>query len=361
MLYLAIDQHSKQLTVSLRNEDGNVLTCRQVSTRGDSVERFLQEVAEQSRAEGGYVTILEVCGFNDWLLDLLPRQGCRQVVLVAPSSRSRCKTDRRDANHLGELLWVNRRRALAGQRVQGLRQVAIPTPQQRADRRLTALRRDLAARRTCTLNQIQRLLKAANLQHQLPTQGLKTRRAQKWLRELALDAERRLELDLLLAQWNLFDQQLQEVETRIQQRHAQHPTSSIVASIPGCGAFTALAIASRIGRVERFATPRSLANYFGLAPSCRNSGEATQRLGAITKQGSPIVRFLLGQLVLHVLKRDPQMRRWYKRLRQRRGSKVARVAVMRRLTTILWHMLTKREAYQCGGPPPCKPETPLSA
>jgi len=63
------------------------------------------------------------------------------------------------------------------------------------------------------------------------------------------------------------------------------------------------------------------------------------------------VRFLLGQMVLHVLKRDAWMRAWYKRIKQRRGSKIARVAVMRRVTTILWHMLSKQEAYQIGGPP----------
>ncbi len=32
MLYLAIDQHRKQVTVNLRNESGDVLLKRQVST-----------------------------------------------------------------------------------------------------------------------------------------------------------------------------------------------------------------------------------------------------------------------------------------------------------------------------------------
>jgi hypothetical protein len=45
------------------------------------------------------------------------------------------------------------------------------------------------------------------------------------------------------------------------------------------------------------------------------------------------------------------MRTWYGKIKRRRGSKIARVAVMRRLATILWHMLTKQEAYVCGGPP----------
>ena len=115
--------------------------------------------------------------------------------------------------------------------------------------------------------------------------------------------------------------------------------------------YSALAIASRIGAIERFASPRSLANYFGLTPGCRNSGEVTDRLGSITKEGSGMVRFITGQLVLHVLKKDRRMREWYRRIRQRRGSKIARVAVMRRLVTIFWHMLKHNERYCVGGPP----------
>ncbi len=64
-----------------------------------------------------------------------------------------------------------------------------------------------------------------------------------------------------------------------------------------------------------------------------------------------MVRFILGQLVLHVLKQDPWMRDWYRRIRRRRGSKIARVAVMRRLVTIFWHMLKHNEGYHVGGPP----------
>ena len=60
----------------------------------------------------------------------------------------------------------------------------------------------------------------------------------------------------------------------------------------------------------------------------------------------------LGQLVLHLLKRDPKMRDWYRKIKQRRGSKIARVAVMRRITTIFRHMLTYKEPYTIGGPPP---------
>jgi transposase len=112
-----------------------------------------------------------------------------------------------------------------------------------------------------------------------------------------------------------------------------------------------LALASRIGSIERFPRPASLANYWGLTPGCRNSGEATDRLGSITKQGSAMARFVLGHMVLHVLRRDARMKAWHGRIKRRRGSKIARVAVMRRLATIIWHMVKHNEPYAVGGPP----------
>ena len=351
MLYLAIDQHSKQLTVNLRDESGTVLLRRQVSTRGNSPEEFLRDVQRRSDSDGGYLAIVEVCGFNDWLLELLPRCGCGQIVLVQPDKRGKKKTDRRDANQLGELLWVNRQRLAAGERVQGLRRVRITTAQERADRRLTQLRRDVGCQLTRVINGVQAILRRHNVQQHCPTKGIQSQKAWRWLEQLALPELERLEMDQHLARWQLLEAQREELDRRIQERANGCEQAVLIRSIPGVGAYTALGLASRVGPVERFARPRSLANYWGLTPRCRNSGESTQRLGSITKEGSAMARFLLGQLVMHVLRKDGGMRQWYQRIKKRRGSKIARVAVMRRLATIIWHMLRKKEGYVYGGPP----------
>src|SRR3990172_3999767 len=148
MLYLAIDQHRKQLTVNLRDEQGDVVLKRQVSTEWTRVRIFLEEVQTRSLPEGGFVTIVEVCGFNDWLLKLLVEYGCRETVLVQPGKRTKNKTDRRDANALGELLWTNRQRLLAGKKVQNVRRVVPPSEGDSEDRQLTALRQRLGRLRT---------------------------------------------------------------------------------------------------------------------------------------------------------------------------------------------------------------------
>ena len=80
MLYLGIDQHHKQIMISLRNEEATVIQRRQVSTRPEKTRAFLNELRRQS-GEEGFMAILEVCGFNDWLIVLLEEYGCREIVL----------------------------------------------------------------------------------------------------------------------------------------------------------------------------------------------------------------------------------------------------------------------------------------
>jgi len=353
MLYLAIDQHRKQLTVCVRNEEGDVILRRQVSTEWGRVRAFFAGMSEEAGANG-FVAILEVCGFNDWLVKLLAEYDCRELIVVQPEKRSKKKTDRRDAGALCEILWLNRQRLLAGKRVQGVRRVQLPSQEDGDARQVTELRQRLGQLRTRTINRVKHLLRKHNLEQECPTKGLDTIRGRKWLGELALGRMDRLEMDLLLKQWTLWDEQIDELQPEIGTRQAKHKTAAVVATIPGCAAYSSLALASRIGSIERFPRPGSLANYWGLTPGCRNSGQATDRLGSITKQGSAMARFILGQLVLHVLRRDQAMKAWYQRIKKRRGSKIARVAVMRRLATIIWHMVKYHEPYVIGGPPPRK-------
>jgi transposase len=351
MLYLGIDQHRKQLTVNLRNEAGDSVLRRQVSTEWERVRAFFDGLRRLAAAEDGFAAIVEVCGFNDWLLKMLSEYGCKETVLIQVEQRSKKKTDQRDANALSELLWVNRKRLLMGQRVQGVRRVDPPTEQDAEDRQITELRKRMGQLRTRTINKIKHLLRKHNLEQEQPAKGLDTKRTRKWLASLSLAAMDRLEMDLLLEQWNLWDEQIKTLEVEIEKRQAQSPTACVIATISGCAAYSSLALASRIGAIKRFPRPESLANYWGLTPGCRNSGQATDRLGSITKQGNATARFILGQLVMHVLRRDAWMRTWYSRIKRRRGSKIARVAVMRRLAESIWHMVKNNEPYVAGGPP----------
>jgi transposase len=179
----------------------------------------------------------------------------------------------------------------------------------------------------------------------MPTKTFPTQSAVAWLKQVVLPEIDRLEMNHLLADLEHIQQRLKELEEVIAKRCGVSKEAGIIATMPGVGYFTATSLACRVGRVERFPRANSLANYWGLTPGCRNSGESNQRLGRITKAGSGMARWLLAQVTYNVLRKDARLREWFKRIKRRRGATIARVAVMRKLATIIWHMLSKRTSY----------------
>jgi len=346
MFYLGIDQHARQITVSLRDESGDVVQARQVSTLPEKVHAFFQQLTRERLTAGeSFVAVLEVCGFNDWLIRMLQEYHCHKVILIQPEDRKKCKTDRRDAAALSELLWVNRDRLLQGKPVRGLRQVDIARSTDQENRRLTTLRKDAGQTRTRLVNRIRHILRRHNLQWQMPTKKFPTKSGIAWLKQLALPEIDRLEMNHLLADLEQVQGRRQELEQVIARRCGVSAEAVLLSSMPGVSYFTAVALACRVGRVERFPRAASLANYWGLTPGCRNSGESNQRLGSITKAGSSMARWLLAEVTIKVLRRDARLREWFKRLKRRRGASIARVAVMRKLATVIWHMLSRRMTY----------------
>src|SRR6476660_3584584 len=200
MLYLGIDQHARQITISLRDERGDVLMARQVSTRPEKIHEFFQRLTRERLQSGeSFVAVLEVCGFNDWLIRMLRDYRCHKVILIQPDERKLRKTDRRDAAGLSELLWVNRDRLLSGKPVRGLRQVDIASGTDQENRRLTTLRKEAGQARTRLVNKVRHVLRRHNLQWQTPTKRLPTLAAIAWLKQLALPEIDRLEMNHLLA------------------------------------------------------------------------------------------------------------------------------------------------------------------
>jgi hypothetical protein len=184
MLYLGIDQHARQITISLRDENGDVLQARQVSTQPERINAFFQQLTRERLRNGeSFVAVLEVCGFNDWLIRMLHDYGCHKVILIQPDDRMKRKTDRRDAAALSELLWVNRDRLLHGQPVRGLRQVDIASATDQENRRLTTLRKDAGRDRARVINKIKQILRRHNLHWEMPTKTFPTVAALAWLKD----------------------------------------------------------------------------------------------------------------------------------------------------------------------------------
>ena len=111
------------------------------------------------------------------------------------------------------------------------------------------------------------------------------------------------------------------------------------------GALTALAFVLIIGEAERFGCGKQIASYVGLVPLEKSSGNR-RRLGHITKQGNSMLRFLLVEAAQVTARSIPEWRSKYFHLVMRRGRKIAKVAMARRLAVGLYWMMRKQWDYE---------------
>ena len=125
---------------------------------------------------------------------------------------------------------------------------------------------------------------------------------------------------------------------------AQRPCATALTTHPGVGHVTALATEVFLGDPTRFADGKALASYVGMIPSEYSSG-ARQRLGGLSKQGNPLLRFLWGEAAMHAVRRDPELQRFYRRKLQQKGLGKARVAAARKVGIRLWIMLRDQIEY----------------
>jgi transposase len=136
-----------------------------------------------------------------------------------------------------------------------------------------------------------------------------------------------------------------ELTQAIEREVEQHPEARRLMTHPGVGPVTALAFVLIIGEVERFPSGKQIASYLGLVPLEDSSGKR-RRLGHITKQGSSMLRFLLVQAAHVVARSLPEWRSQYFHLMMRRGRKIAKVALARKLAIRLYWMWRKQWDYE---------------
>ena len=136
-----------------------------------------------------------------------------------------------------------------------------------------------------------------------------------------------------------------ELSAAIEQEAEKCPEARRLRTHPGVGSLTALAFVLIIGRAERFQCGKQIASYLGLVPSEESSGDR-RRLGHITKQGSSLLRFLLVEAAQVTVRSDPEWRSKYFHLAMRRGRKIAKIAMARRLAVRLYWMWRKGWDYE---------------
>ncbi|MGB7071434.1 MAG: transposase, partial [Candidatus Sulfotelmatobacter sp.] len=130
---------------------------------------------------------------------------------------------------------------------------------------------------------------------------------------------------------------VQELTRALEEEVERRPGTRRLMTHPGVGPLTALAFELVIGTPERFHCGKQIASYVGLVPSEESSGDR-RRLGHISKQGNSLLRFLLVEAAQVTVRSQPQWRSKFLHLALRRGRKIAKVAMARKLAVHLYWM-----------------------
>jgi transposase len=146
---------------------------------------------------------------------------------------------------------------------------------------------------------------------------------------------------------DLLDQltpKIQQLTQALEEEVEKRPVARLLMTHPGVGPLTALAYELVIGTPERFHCGKQIASYVGLVPEEKSSGDR-RRLGHISKQGNALLRFLLVEAAQVTVRSQPQWRSKFLHLAMRRGRKIAKVAMARKLAVHLYWMWRKGRDY----------------
>lgn len=295
------------------------------------------EAAEFYRQLPGEVRVgIEATGSTGWFERLLEELGQELVMGDATRIRKlamrRQKTDARDAEHLLELLESGRFPALW-----------VPSAKARDLRQLVLHRHKLVQMRTRIKNQLQHVALNEGLQKK---RQLWTEQGREWLEQLSLPewtARRRADLLHFLDE---LEEKVTELDGAVSEVGKQDARVRLLMTHPGVGPVTALAFVLVVGDVARFRRSKQLASYLGLIPSEDSSG-SRRRLGAISKQGNPLLRTLLVEAGQSAARWDPELRRAYQRLcHKKQHTGIGKVMVARKLAVRLYWMLKTQQPYR---------------
>ena len=310
---------------------------------GEVIERRLQH--EDGEARTFYAALpaparvgMEATGHAHWFERMLAEQGHELWVGDAAQIRAgivrRQKTDPRDAFQILKMLLEDR-----------FPRIWIPSPAERDLRQLLQHRVRLVRFRSSVMNQLHALAMG---------QGL-CRRKKLWttigrseLEGLTFGPWANRRKQELLEMLDRLNPSIEELDLAVKKEADHHADAVRLMEQSGVGPVTALAFVLTLGPIDRFPKSKQVVSYPGLNPTeCSSGGK--QRLGSISKQGNSMMRYLLVEAA-HVASRfDAELRRNYLRLKFRRGSAVAKVAIARKLAVRLyWKLREVRQPSAAG-------------
>ena len=323
MVYLGVDLHRKHSVVTALAEDGRVVLSRRIASRPQDFQRVFGELEP-----GSLSVVFEATYGWCWFADLLADGGIEAHMAHPLATKAiaagRVKNDSVDARTLAHLLRTNL-----------LPEAWIAPPLVRERRRLARTRTSLVRIRSRLRCQVHAIL--ADHCVQPPLGSIFGPVGRRFLASVLLPAVDRGRVDAALRLMDAITAEVIGVDKELRAAFSGDERIRRLMAIPGIGFLSAAVVLAEVGELSRFSSPDQLASWAGLTPTERSSDEHTRR-GHISKQGSRWVRWVMVEAATRPF-RDPALRRFEERIARRRGKKVARVALARRLLTLSFYAL----------------------
>jgi transposase len=260
--------------------------------------------------------------------------------MVPRAPGQRVKTNRLDSKKLSE-----------GLRGGQLRSIHVPAQSYRELRHLVQLRDTQVAQLRASKCRIKSLLLCEDIPFPAPN-GKWSGRVLRQLAALPCSAVLRFELDQLLAAVQFHFLTAAKVQKQIRYFCQNDPelrqSLSFLVSLPGVGSITATHALARLGDWRQIKNVRQIAGFLGLVSSEHSTGDKQNR-GEITRIGDQRLRNKLIQCAWVAIRKDPELRAFYRRVYERQPKKVAArkaiVAVARKLTTRMYAVLKEQRPF----------------
>jgi transposase len=328
MRIIGCDLHTRQQTVVMLDTITGEVVEKTLTHEGNNVREFYSTLPRPVRVG------IEATGSMQWFVNLMEELGIECQVghpaEIRAAEPRKQKHDRRDADLILKVLAEDRFPA-----------IWLPSKELQDLRSLLRHRHQWVRMRTRVQNALQAMALANGLRR---GPSLWSQDGQNTIASLPLaphTAYRRNELQALYAK---FEAEIEKLNQRVEEQACGRPGARLLMTHPGVGPVTALATEVFLGDAARFRDSKALASYVGMIPREYSSG-GRQRLGGLTKQGNPLLRFLWGEAGAHAVRRDPELKRFYRRKLNQKGFGKASVAVARKLGIRLWIMLRDQIEY----------------
>jgi transposase len=324
---VGIDLHRKRSHVAVIDADGSQLLSRRIVNDPQTFLELLEGIDGESKIA------LEATYGWEWLADVLEEAGY-ELHLAHPLrtkaiASARVKTDAVDARTLAHLL-----------RADLLPEAYIAPRELRDLRDLLRHRVALTRMRSALKQRVGAILAKHGIQR--PYSNLFGPGGMRFLDELELREGPRRRLDSLLALIGDFDREIDQTSAEIDRRAKADAFVEVLCQVRGIGRYIAMLVIAEVGDISRFPSARHLCAWAGLTPTVRSS-DGKARLGHITGQGSPALRWALVEAAQHSARGGGPLRDAYERISKRRGKSVAKVAVARKILTLCYYGLRDGE------------------